>query len=221
MTLYICSVCQKQFSRSKSTVRNENTVCCSLKCRYEKQKTYVLNKNPNYKHGKFCKQNLVKNKQELYLKLLDDYILKHINNCHSYLEMEQKLTMDNFKVSRLTIAKRIKKLNLSISHFKSGRNRKPPHEEIFCIGDNRRNQLIKNRILQENLIELKCSTCNLEPYWNNLPLVLQLDHINGNPCDNRLENLRFLCPNCHSQTETYTGKNGANKNKKKESFLKT
>jgi hypothetical protein len=43
--------------------------------------------------------------------------------------------------------------------------------------------------------------------WNGQPLKLQLDHINGINDDNRLENLRFICPNCHSQTITYAGKN--------------
>ena len=49
----------------------------------------------------------------------------------------------------------------------------------------------------------KCSKCNQENTWNNKPLMLQLDHIDGNSDNNNLENLRLLCPNCHSQTETF------------------
>ena len=63
------------------------------------------------------------------------------------------------------------------------------------------------RIIDDNLIEYKCQECGLKDSWNNKMLVLHLDHINGISNDHRLENLRFLCPNCHSQTDTYTDKN--------------
>ena len=62
-------------------------------------------------------------------------------------------------------------------------------------------------ILNNNLIEYKCQECGQGDVWNNKRLILQLDHKNGNPNDNRLDNLRFLCSNCHSQTQTYTGRN--------------
>ena len=51
-----------------------------------------------------------------------------------------------------------------------------------------------------------CSICNIEE-WNNKPLSMQLDHIDGDPHNHKLENLRLICPNCHSQTETYCGRN--------------
>ena len=65
---------------------------------------------------------------------------------------------------------------------------------------------VRKRIIKEGLILPVCSECNISE-WNGKKLSLHLDHINGENGDNRIENLRFLCPNCHSQTSTYAGKN--------------
>ena len=51
-----------------------------------------------------------------------------------------------------------------------------------------------------------CEECGLA-VWNGRPIPLELDHVNGRYTDNRLENLRILCPNCHAQTPTYRAKN--------------
>lgn len=48
-----------------------------------------------------------------------------------------------------------------------------------------------------------CTSCGLGETWQGLPLVLEIDHINGNPLDNREENLQYKCPNCHSQTSNF------------------
>jgi Zn finger protein HypA/HybF involved in hydrogenase expression len=77
------------------------------------------------------------------------------------------------------------------------------NEEIFCKNSVVSKNTLKNRILKENLIEYKCGSCELGDTWNGKKIQLQLDHINGKNDDNRVENLRYLCPNCHSQTETY------------------
>ena len=55
----------------------------------------------------------------------------------------------------------------------------------------------------------KCCCCGISD-WNNLPIMLEIDHLNGNPYDDSCGNLRLLCPNCHSQTATYKGKNRGN-----------
>lgn len=64
------------------------------------------------------------------------------------------------------------------------------------------NARLKIRLINENIKEYKCEECGLIK-WNNKKISLHLDHINGDNLDNRITNLRFLCPNCHSQTETY------------------
>ena len=81
-----------------------------------------------------------------------------------------------------------------------------PNELIFTEESYYANEMVKGRIVKDNLLDYKCSKCSIEN-WCGETIVLDLDHINGNNRDNRLINLRYLCPNCHSQTDTYKGRN--------------
>lgn len=65
---------------------------------------------------------------------------------------------------------------------------------------------LKKRLIKEGYIDNKCSVCGINE-WLGYPISLQLHHINGKHDDNRLENLQLLCPNCHSITDNYAGKN--------------
>ena len=66
---------------------------------------------------------------------------------------------------------------------------------------------LKNKLLKEELLKYTCAWCGLIDSWNDKPIVLELDHVDGNNKNNNLNNLRLLCPNCHSQTDTFRGKN--------------
>ncbi len=65
---------------------------------------------------------------------------------------------------------------------------------------------LKRRLLAAGIVANCCEACGISE-WRGKPLAIQIDHINGDAKDNCLENLRMLCPNCHSQTETFGGKN--------------
>ena len=65
---------------------------------------------------------------------------------------------------------------------------------------------LKRKLLKAKVFEEKCQKCQ-GTEWNSQPMPLELDHIDGNPANNNLSNLRILCPNCHAQTETHGGRN--------------
>ncbi len=79
-------------------------------------------------------------------------------------------------------------------------------EEVLVVNSKYDRQLLKRRLIEKGIWKEVCSACGLGPKWNSNWLCLHVDHINGVPTDHRLENLRLLCPNCHSQTETYCKK---------------
>ncbi len=87
------------------------------------------------------------------------------------------------------------------------KKRKIPMSEILVENSTYARHNLKRRLLEDSLLEYKCACCGNAGFHNNKPLVLQLDHINGINNDHRLENLRFLCPNCHTQQDTYAAKN--------------
>ena len=86
------------------------------------------------------------------------------------------------------------------------------HLNILVINSTYSRTNLKPRLISENILEYKCIECGNTGEWNGKPITLQLDHVNGVYNDNRVENLRFLCPNCHSQTDTFRSKNKSKKN---------
>jgi 5-methylcytosine-specific restriction endonuclease McrA len=79
-----------------------------------------------------------------------------------------------------------------------------PLQELLANGNSRTN--IKQRLLRAGLLDNRCQECGVSE-WLGERLTIQIDHANGIRDDYRLENLRMLCPNCHSQTPTYGGRN--------------
>ncbi|MBA8964680.1 MULTISPECIES: hypothetical protein [Rhodococcus] len=118
------------------------------------------------------------------------------------------------------LSRQIKKFGIDTTHFtgsahtkgKRARNRMS-WEEILVKrppGSARVKPHLLRRALIEAGVEYKCVLCGLGDDWCGLPLILHVDHIRGDPSDSRLEQVRFLCPNCHSQTATWAGRRSGN-----------
>lgn len=120
-----------------------------------------------------------------------------------------------------TIKKFIKEWGIDVSHILGkahlrGKTRnnfnkiQVPLKEVLVDDSSYCRAMLKKRLLKENLLKNSCYLCGQNAEWKNKPLIMILDHINGKNNDNRIENLRLLCPNCNSQLDTFCGR----KNKK-------
>lgn len=138
-----------------------------------------------------------------------------VSNSRSIAEIIEKLQLEgSYSGFYKTIKTRIEEENIDISHMNPYYNNKNPNrtryelEEILVKDSPYKNRTrLKERLLKEGLLKNICYKCGQKPFHNGKPLKLQLEHMNGINNDHRLENLCLLCPNCHSQTDTYAGKN--------------
>ena len=80
-------------------------------------------------------------------------------------------------------------------------------KDIFIEDSPVEQSTLRRRYLAGNYSEYRCAICGQEPFWNGKELVLTLDHINGHNRDDRIENLRWVCPNCDRQLSTFAGRN--------------
>jgi len=136
----------------------------------------------------------------------DEQLIDAIPKCKSFTEVA--FYLNKSKSTNSLLKKRAIELNLDFNHFKISGYNPAPIEELLT---NERkisysSHGLKKRLITEGLKQHKCECCGITE-WNGKPAPIELDHINGNHHDNRLENLRILCPNCHAQTDTYRGKN--------------
>lgn len=116
-----------------------------------------------------------------------------------------------------TVHHTVKRLGLDTTHWTGqghlkGKThnwtKKKPLEAYLVANDaTPKGPWFKRRLIREGYLKNVCSCCGQLPVWHGEPLVLVLDHINGHRADNRLRNLRLLCPNCNSQQSTFAGRN--------------
>ena len=112
------------------------------------------------------------------------------------------------KMTTVSLWRRAKKIGLAWKdkNYKPEQKKIPLNEIIEGKHPYYQTLKLKKRLLKEGLKENKCDICGITE-WNGMELLIQLDHIDGDSHNHKLENLRMVCPNCHSQTHTYCGKN--------------
>nr|DAD66488.1 MAG TPA: NinG recombination protein [Myoviridae sp. ctPuP5] len=142
-----------------------------------------------------------------------DELNELITNSISYSEVLRKMGYHEMGGGPWNkLKKKIKEFNIDTSHFKGkshGTSNTIKYDIDTILIENSpyvNLRSLKKRLIKEKSFEYKCAICGINT-WQNKPISLHLDHINGVNNDHRIENLRFLCPNCHSQTDTYCGRN--------------
>ena len=143
----------------------------------------------------------------------DEVFVYYIDTSASYSEVLRKIGLSTSGGASIKPLKaRIEELNLDTSHFSKGVGtgisvKYNDLADVLIANSPYKNMSsLKRRLINEGYLIYKCEECGISE-WNCKPISLQLDHINGINNDNSLGNLRLLCPNCHSQTHTYAGKN--------------
>ena len=140
----------------------------------------------------------------------------------SYAEVLRKAGRKQGGGAQDTLKRKIAEYEIDISHFtgqgwnghsntttKSGSKEKYQLEEVFCKNSPVTQKVLRGYVERHNILEYKCVNCGCDGTWQGGKISLEIDHENGDNTDNTVENLRYLCPNCHALTDTYRGKNKA------------
>ncbi|HZZ99357.1 MAG TPA: HNH endonuclease signature motif containing protein [Candidatus Paceibacterota bacterium] len=139
-----------------------------------------------------------------------------VKSSKSYRQVLGKLNLREAGGNYDQLKKYVHELGLNTSHFTGqiwnkglsgiGKPRRSL-EEVLVKDSIYQSHILKQRLFRSNLKNPKCELCGWADRAVDGRLPLELDHINGNRHDNRIENLRILCPNCHSLQSTHRGKN--------------
>lgn len=135
-----------------------------------------------------------------------------VKNSRTLQEVLRKIGYSSVSgANRKTVQTRLDKFNIDTSHFTKGVGAKTgikrDETNVFIKNSTASQATLRRWYLKGNYTEYKCAICNQPPFWNGKELSLTLDHINGDNTDDELSNLRWVCPNCDRQLDTFGSKN--------------
>lgn len=181
---------------------------------YETSLKGISAPNTNYQATK--REYIIVHKQHRKRSYTDQQLKDAVAESFSMAEVLRKINLRPAGGNYDLVKYRIKEMGLDTSHFTGSRwlqgktnhtTRKRSLEDILVKDSTYTTTSdLKRRLLAEGIFQYRCVSCGLED-WLGSPIPLEIDHRNGDRRDNRLENLRLLCPNCHAMTVTYRGKN--------------
>lgn len=147
------------------------------------------------------------------MKYTKEMLEQEVPNCSSFAGLARLLNIAPVGSNCTHLKNRCKFFEIDTSHFlgqrhmlgKISKNKLCP-KDILVVDRNNKGRESATRLKRAMIevgVDYKCDVCSMGPIWLGNPILLQIDHINGVYWDNRLCNLRFICPNCHVQTETW------------------
>jgi hypothetical protein len=183
---YTCFICSEEFRRSERLVSDPATVCCSQEC--GRKRTHIRTRELTI--ARFPDPAHVQAALDEATTIQGAAQLLGVGRHHLYDAIDHYVD------------------ELDLSRIRRGRGRAArPHEAFVLTTPELNAPRPYNQFKKATQDRYYCWECGQLPEWNGKPLTLQMDHRNGNRYDHRLENLRWLCPNCHTQTSTFNGRN--------------